>query len=376
MRIIEFILDRFIGTQIFLVLVAAIVLLPQASFASYSGALQTILVPATSSAANNGTALLSSLASITDANASKPYLIKLEPGKYDVQQTQLVMKPFVDIVGSGRESTRLLGAPITAPFPYPAVVSGASNSELRDLSVINVGRGPGTFAVGIFLGGVDTRLTNVKSKASGGDVNEGIIIRGANSTVDKVIGVGVGGLIASGIVVEEASSATLLRSDFRASGATDINRAIWVRGQYAGVTTRITTCTAQAIGGERAYGLLESDGNSPGTRISVLHSTIAAMGASVENHGIYLDPGPAFSMLASRASATGTSSYGLRVLNLYETRVHGSTIAGDTGPVLVLVGLGSTKIASSGLYGGSVVGNAICAGVHDDAFTFYSSTCP
>ena len=352
------------------------VLLPQVSFAAYTGALQTILIPATSNAAANGTALLGSLASITDATASKRYLIKLEPGKYDVQQVQVVMKPYVDIAGSGREATKLLGAPITAPFPYPSVVNGASNSELRDLSVINVGRGPGTFAIGIFLGGVDTRLTNVKSKASGGDVNEGIIIRGANSTVDTVIGVGVGGSIASGIVVEEGSGATLLRSDFRASGATDTNRAIWVRAQFASVTTRIGTCTAQAIGGEQAYGLLESDGNFPGTRIAVLRSTFAAMDASLENHGIHLDPGPAFSMLASRASATGTSSYGLRVLNLYETRIHGSTLAGDSGPVLVLLGSGSTKIASSGLYGGPVIGTAVCAGVHDDAFTFYPSTCP
>ncbi len=48
---------------------------------------------------NNGLALLGALAAITTASATERWLIKLEPGEYDVGTNTLAMKRFVDIKG-------------------------------------------------------------------------------------------------------------------------------------------------------------------------------------------------------------------------------------------------------------------------------------
>lgn len=56
------------------------------------------------SPSSNGTNLLAALASITTASASSPWLLKIEPGLYDLGSSQLVAKAYVDFEGSGRES--------------------------------------------------------------------------------------------------------------------------------------------------------------------------------------------------------------------------------------------------------------------------------
>jgi len=69
-----------------------------------------VLVRAGGSATANGTALRSALAGISAASSSNPYMIKVEPGVYDLGATPLQMKPNVDIEGSGIDATTLTGA--------------------------------------------------------------------------------------------------------------------------------------------------------------------------------------------------------------------------------------------------------------------------
>src|SRR4029450_4125676 len=52
-----------------------------------------------------GTRLLARLASIGGASATNPYLLKIEPGVYDLRMRTLAMKPFVDVEGSGEAVT-------------------------------------------------------------------------------------------------------------------------------------------------------------------------------------------------------------------------------------------------------------------------------
>ncbi len=51
--------------------------------------------------AASGTALLNALSGITGASEANPYLLKVEPGVYDLGTGTLRMKSFVDIEGSG-----------------------------------------------------------------------------------------------------------------------------------------------------------------------------------------------------------------------------------------------------------------------------------
>ncbi len=105
--------------------------------------------------------------SITDASADKPYLVKIMPGTYDLGISTLVMKPYVDIEGSGELTTRLRGSAADA-----GVVAGASHAELRHLTVQASGT-EGTI-VGIFNGSSAPRIAHVTVTAEGGKGAYGI----------------------------------------------------------------------------------------------------------------------------------------------------------------------------------------------------------
>ena len=58
----------------------------------------------------NGNLLLDALESITGVSSDSRYLLKLEPGVYDIGNNSLVMKEYVDIEGSGETNTIITSA--------------------------------------------------------------------------------------------------------------------------------------------------------------------------------------------------------------------------------------------------------------------------
>ena len=77
--------------------------------------------------------------SITDASAENPYLVVIGPGVYTVTKT-LAMKQYVDIVGSGKNLTKVKGAISTSKHnASSAIISGARTSALSSLTVENTG---------------------------------------------------------------------------------------------------------------------------------------------------------------------------------------------------------------------------------------------
>ncbi len=100
------------------------------------------------------------LADITDNDVNNRYLILLEPGIYDCGTTSVEMKPFVDIAGSGRETTLITGS--RAGTNSGGVIRNARNTELRDLSVRNVNE-----RVALYVGQPDSRVTNVRAEVTG-----------------------------------------------------------------------------------------------------------------------------------------------------------------------------------------------------------------
>jgi hypothetical protein len=105
-----------------------------------SGALQrkfvrTVIVSPGVTAVASGTALRAALAAITTASATKPYLVHVEPGIYDVGTTPFLMKSYVDLEGSGRGVTTITGAIANDPASATVVLAGAM--ELRHVAVRN-----------------------------------------------------------------------------------------------------------------------------------------------------------------------------------------------------------------------------------------------
>ena len=88
--------------------------------------------------AENGAALRAALASITDASATKPYVLQLAPGVYDIDRTTLAMKPDVSIAGAGADATRITGDHGTHVLAE-ALVLGADRTVLRDVTIANRG---------------------------------------------------------------------------------------------------------------------------------------------------------------------------------------------------------------------------------------------
>lgn len=130
--------------------------------------------------------------SIGDAAADNPYLVMIGPGEYTLTRT-LVMKPFVDVFGAGQEATILTGAIST--FLYDAasaIVAGADNATLLDLTVRNTG-GSGV-AIAIYNNGVSPVIQDVTATASGARFNYGVYNEyGSSPVMTNVTATATGG---------------------------------------------------------------------------------------------------------------------------------------------------------------------------------------
>lgn len=69
------------------------------------------------------------------------------PGVYDIGTNSLVMQAYVDIEGSGENVTKITGTLSPNEGTTYGVVLGASNAEIRFLTVENTGTGTYTDAI-------------------------------------------------------------------------------------------------------------------------------------------------------------------------------------------------------------------------------------
>lgn len=137
-----------------------------------SGKKKLMTVVAVLSDGGDFTDPVAAVESISDASAAKPYLVMIGPGVFPVTRT-LVMKPYVTVAGSGREATTLTGS--IATFSYDAssaIVSGADNAGLKNLTIENTGGG--AVSIGLYNDGTSPVIEDVTVTASGGRYNYGI----------------------------------------------------------------------------------------------------------------------------------------------------------------------------------------------------------
>ena len=133
----------------------------------------------------SGSALLTALAGIVDNAATKTYLVKIEPGIYDLQLDRLVMKPWVDIEGSGTNVTTIKGGGNPDFDMNDGVVRGVSRAELRELHVQVIGSAARPYAIAIYNQLASPSLQKLKVTASGGTVNWGIRNHGGSPTIEE-----------------------------------------------------------------------------------------------------------------------------------------------------------------------------------------------
>jgi len=122
------------------------------------------------------------LNSIPDTNVDQ-YLIIVGPGVYEVSSA-IHMKEGVTIQGAGQESTIITGDVSTSfANEFSAIVKGANNSALTDLTIIN--RGGGTYSIAIFNSRASPRIERVTAIAmgEGGYANTGVLNENYSSPI-------------------------------------------------------------------------------------------------------------------------------------------------------------------------------------------------
>jgi hypothetical protein len=304
---------------------------------------RTVIVSPVGTDIQNGEALLDAMNSIA-ADSNIQYLLKIEPGVYDVGSNVLVLKKYVDIEGSGELRTKIVGSNATQ-----GVISGDRDTEIRFLSVENRGGGDKATALFYLNSGYPSKITHVQAFATGSPYNYGlwtenssIVIR--NSRIHASFTNGAG---ACWGIYNRGGACDIYESEVRAH-ATDYN----------------------------AYGVH----NTNDGYMNIYSSFIAGdgHGATGWSYGVYNDNKAKTYMKYSNVSGSGGGgSWGILNTNTgYRTEFEHGDVSGGSNSVRNdnasgLVNVGSSKIQ------GWVQGVVKCVCLyHDIIYSFYDNTCP
>jgi hypothetical protein len=307
---------------------------------------RTIVVSPVGTAAENGTALLNALASIADASVNKPYLLKIEPGAYDLGTSSLQMEEGVDIEGSG-EKTTLITASGYATNTLGTVM-GANSSELRFLSVTNYGGGAHPYAIAIYNDSVNAsaKYTHVTASASMGPTN--IAIRNEDSSVIMThVTILAGGPYDLSVGVwNDNSSPTIVGGEIYIS---DSESNYGVFNLNNSVPTLLNVDVTATLG-STCVGVHNTDSGA-----TIRHSIIKAVECT-DDYGVLNAASSGANTVVIQSSQVSAATYSIQNNTGYTTNI-GATLL-EWGSVNTLGG------------------TTTCAGCYDDDYTFYPETCP
>jgi hypothetical protein len=286
-----------------------------------------------------GQDLLQAVAQISNPSATNPYLVKVEPGVYDVDTNSLFMRPFVDLEGSGEGITTITS---TVSTGYGTVV-GVDNSEVRFLTVKNTGA-PGQLIVALFSETSSPRYTHVRVLASGGSENQAIHISNGSPVLDHVVASATGGGTAIG-VANLNGALTVMNSTLGAANAAGANSGLL---SSFGGNIRAMDSTLTASGGEIASGLKTNNGVHTLTNMTVSGSS------ATQSFGIY-----------------NGWRVAVPVVNVHQSRISGGTnsIWSAGGPV---------KVGASQLTGPTTTtshGTVTCVASYNENYVALTPAC-
>ena len=318
----------------------------------------------------NGQTLLDTIGSITDASASYPYLVKVEPGIYDLgvnaadESRSLQLVPYVDLEGSGEGVTIIRsGGYDSSTGMNRGTVIGASNVEVRSLTIESDGnpskRPWYSYAVGVYVPAeVDLRMTHVTVKAYDaygytiGIANDGVYIDPGP--------VEPGYFIPAILTLDTVRVFSTFDPALRIPGDNNSSFGIFNDG-----TSQLTMTTSSVFAGgsKVAIGILDEQGNS-----YIYDSEIVVKGMDffayigIENHAEESSLYMRNSKIVAGADSGVASSYVNGILNVFAGPVQlidsevlsvgadafqsiGINVSGSSGIPLVL---NNVKVEASG----------------------------
>ncbi len=210
-----------------------------------------LFVPASNDASANGVLLLAvenEIAGMGAASETNRYLIKLDAGIYDLGNNGFAMQPYVDIEGSGENTTTITSTHSSGTSPNSATVVGAENAEIRMLTVEN--EGGSSYAIAIYNYEVSPKITNVTASVSGGTNNRCVFNHSASPAMTNVTVTASGGTN-NRAVYNYSSSPTMTNVKATASGG---SFCYGVRNETSSAPI-MTNITVTASGGTNNYGV-------------------------------------------------------------------------------------------------------------------------
>jgi hypothetical protein len=229
------------------------------------------------------TSIQAALDSVTGTVAG-PYLVWVAPGVY---AENVRMKPYVDLAGAGEHLTRITARGST--LDTTGTVVGASNAELRDLTIENTGLAGGyTFAKALYANAATAlHVVRVTARAGGADQALGVHLVATTAVLEHVSAYGADAQWSWGIL-NDIGHVTLndVTADARSGRAGGLVTGIGSEIADGPMTdVRVTAGDAPGAGGY-AYGLF------------IMHSSITLTNAIVDVsgaevlYGIYDNHGP------------------------------------------------------------------------------------
>ncbi|MBP1696857.1 MAG: hypothetical protein H6Q41_2045 [Deltaproteobacteria bacterium] len=348
-------------------------------------------------------------------SATNPCLLKIMPGVYDVYGSALQMLGYVDIEGSGENTTKIKGY---IDSSLSGVVIGASNAEIRFLTVEN--SGGGATKIAIYNISASPKITNVKATASTGYlINYGVYNISSSPTMTNVTATASGGNTTCAGVYNTSSSPAMTNVTATASGGSNWNVGVFNVSSSSPTMVNVTASASGAF----SYGVYNSSssplmmnvtatssgGGPSGSGIRNYSSSAVMMnvkaiasGSTLENCGVNNESSSPQMTNVIATGSGGSDTYGVRNDassptmtgvsatgsggSMYNRGVYSRTsgivtinhsiIAGSLQAILnnadAITRVGNTKLDGGPVTGGGVT----CAGVYDENYTFYANTCP
>lgn len=249
------------------------------------------------------TTISAALASITNASDTNRYLIKVMPGIYN---ESIQMKQYVDVVGSGRENTKITSTANSPTRDYNiATVIGANNTTLKSIWVENTCPN-GDYVMAIVNNQSSMSVDDVKVTVNASASEAYGILNYWNSqsyVANSFVSVNSDSSATAGIVALDGSIIDIRNSQIQATGS-GTNWTVGVTGWWGGgckLTVRDSTVTSTGGGSNNAVYNQGCDGG-----ITIINTRAEAVGAgnTNDNNGVGAGGGP-LKALTSQIIASG-----------------------------------------------------------------------
>lgn len=320
---------------------------------------RTIVVsPVIGAPAASGTALLDALSGISGNSASDPFLLRIEPGIYDIGASALTMKSFVDVEGSGETATFIVASRGGATLASSAAaVIAAANTELRDLAVTNTAPAS-SIGIAFFSNTASPNVRHVTLSSTGASQNSVGVFATSGGTM----------LLSDVTITATSTSGT--------SGAAGIQLA--GTGKATVLNSRIT---GKGVGGTGTNIGISLTGSS--TSATVDGCTILATGTAGQNTGVSAAPGTATIMsstlqveTAGSRAAVLTSAQSTAVLHVFHSRLLAFSSSFNSSQVSIQKGNTSTIRVATSQVDSASTGSPKCVHVYDGDMDDLNNVCP